>query len=38
MTVTGWLSRANKHTAKVLPPATAGAVAALIAYYAMEVG
>ena len=38
MTVTGWLSRANKHTAKPLPPATAGAVAALIAYYAMEVG
>ena len=38
MTVTGLLSRANKLTAKVLPPAVAGAVAALIAYYAMEVG
>ena len=38
MTVTDLLSRANKHTAKVLPPAVAGAVAALIAYYAMEVG
>ena len=31
------LSRANKHTAKVLPPPVAGVVAALIAYYAMEV-
>ena len=38
MTVTDLLSRANKHTAKVLPPAVAGTVAALIAYYAMEVG
>lgn len=38
MTVTEFLSRANKRTAKVLPPAVAGAVAALIAYYAMEVG
>ena len=38
MNVTDLLSRANKHTAKVLPPAVAGAVAALIAYYAMEVG
>ena len=38
MTVTDLLSRANKHTAMVLPPAVAGAVAALIAYYAMEVG
>ena len=38
MDVTDLLSRANKHTAKVLPPAVAGAVAALIAYYAMEVG
>ena len=38
MTVTDLLSRANNHAAKVLPPAVAGAVAALIAYYAMEVG
>lgn len=38
MTVTDLLSRANKHTAKVLPPAVAGAVAALVAYYAMEEG
>ena len=38
ISVTDLLSRANKHTAKVLPPAVAGAVAALIAYYAMEVG
>ena len=38
MTVTDLLSRSNRHTAKVLPPAIAGAVAALIAYYAMEVG
>ena len=38
MAVTGLLSRANKHAAKVLPPAVAGAVAALIAYYAMEAG
>ena len=37
MTVTELLSCANKHTAKVLPPVVAGAVAALIAYYAMEV-
>ena len=38
MTVTNLISRVNKHTAKVLPPAVAGTVAALIAYYAMEVG
>ena len=38
MTVTDLLSRANKHTAKVLPPLIAGAVAALIAYYSMEEG
>lgn len=38
MTVTGLLSRANKHTAKVLPPAVAGVAAVLVAYYAMEVG
>ena len=38
MTVTDLLSRANTHAAKVLPPAGAGAVAALIAYYMMEVG
>ena len=38
MTATDLLSQANKHTAKALPPATAGAVAALIVYYAMEVG
>ena len=38
MAVTDLLSRANKHMAKVLPPAVAGALAALIAYYAMEVG
>ncbi|MYA49506.1 MAG: hypothetical protein F4Y25_01975 [Chloroflexi bacterium] len=38
MTVTDLLTRANKYTAMVLPPATAGTIAALIAYYAMEVG
>ncbi len=38
MPVTDLLSRGNKHTAKVLPPAVAGVVAALVAYYAMEVG
>ena len=38
MTVNDLLSRANNHAAKVLPPAVASAVAALIAYYAMEVG
>ncbi len=38
MPVTELLSHGNKHTAKVLPPAVAGVVAALIAYYAMEVG
>ena len=38
LTITGLLSRGNKHTAKVLPPAVAGVVAALVAYYAMEVG
>ncbi len=38
ITVTDLLSRGNKHTAKVLPPAVSGVVAALVAYYAMEVG
>ena len=38
MTVTDLLSRANNHAAKVLPPAVAGAVAGLIAYYTIEVG
>lgn len=33
-----FLERANKPVAMILPPAVAGTVAALIAYYAMEVG
>ena len=32
------LEQVNKYTAMVLPPAAAGTVAALVAYYAMEVG